>query len=154
MRKDFFFILSFFVLYILSFGLVRFRTFRFSAWVGADINAGVRARAGRMWQSQMSQWKTQIENDWGCKWHHAQKRWAAILSDFENSSELRFEAGRSELIFGPGWGQSSYSLRDAPLVVGLDGTVSIVRIVSLSPLVENLNCCIDTAIWMHYMDAN
>ena len=28
-----FFILSFFVLYILPFGLVRLRTFRFSAWV-------------------------------------------------------------------------------------------------------------------------
>ena len=40
--------LSFFVLYILSFGLVRLRTFRLSAWVGADINAGVHARAGRM----------------------------------------------------------------------------------------------------------
>ena len=43
-----FFILSFFILYILSFGLVRFRTFRLSAWVGADINAGVHVCAGRM----------------------------------------------------------------------------------------------------------
>ena len=46
--EGFFFILSLFVLYILSFGLVRLRTFRLSAWVGADINAGVHARAGRM----------------------------------------------------------------------------------------------------------
>ena len=43
-----FFISSFFVLYILSFGLVRLRTFRLSACVGADINAGVHARAGSM----------------------------------------------------------------------------------------------------------
>ena len=44
--EGFSFILSFFVLYILSFGLVKFRAFRLSAWVGADINAGV--HAGRM----------------------------------------------------------------------------------------------------------
>ncbi len=44
----FFFILSFFVLYILTVGLVRLRTFRLSAWVGADINAGVHACAGKM----------------------------------------------------------------------------------------------------------
>ena len=44
--EGFFFILSFFVLYILSFGLVRFRTFQLSAWVGADINVGVHARRG------------------------------------------------------------------------------------------------------------
>ena len=31
--EGFFFILSFFVLYILPFGLVRLRTFRLSAWV-------------------------------------------------------------------------------------------------------------------------
>ena len=52
MRKDCFYIiifhfiyliLSIFILYILSY-LVRLRTFRLSAWVGADINAGVHAR--------------------------------------------------------------------------------------------------------------
>ena len=42
-------------LFCISFGLVRLRTFRLSAWVGADINAGVHASARRMWQSQMSQ---------------------------------------------------------------------------------------------------
>ena len=41
--EGFFFILSFFVLYILSFCLVRL-----SAWVGADINAGIHALTGRM----------------------------------------------------------------------------------------------------------
>ena len=40
--------LSFFVLYILFFGLVRLRTFWLSAWVDADINAGVHACARRM----------------------------------------------------------------------------------------------------------
>ena len=42
------FILLFFVYYILSFGLVRLRTFWLSAWVGADINVGVHAHVGRM----------------------------------------------------------------------------------------------------------
>ena len=42
-----FFKLSFFVGYILSFGLVRFRTVRLGGRVGAYINAGVHARACR-----------------------------------------------------------------------------------------------------------
>ena len=46
--EELFLYYHFFVLYILSFGLVRLRTFRLSAWVSADINAGVHARAGRM----------------------------------------------------------------------------------------------------------
>ena len=68
-----------------------------------------------------------------------------ILGDFwKKNSELGFEAGRREfrsdagwieLIFGPGRGQ--LGLRDAPRVVGSDGTVSIVEIVSLSLRVEN-----------------
>ena len=59
---------------------------------------------------------------------------------FEKRNELRYEPRRSELIFGPGRGQSSWWLRDAPRVVGSDGAVSIVKIVclSLSPRVENL----------------
>ena len=54
---------------------------------------------------------------------------------FKKNSLLRFEAGRSELIFGPGRGQSSCVLRDAPAFVGSGGTFSIVEIVSLSLLV-------------------
>ena len=46
-----------------------------------------------------------------------------ILVIFEKSSSLRSDAGR---------GQSSCVLRDAPRVVGSDGTVSIVTIVYLS----------------------
>ena len=48
------------------------------------------------------------------------------------SSELSFGLRRSELIFGPRWSQSSYGLGGAPRIVGSDGTVSIVKIVSLS----------------------
>ena len=44
--------------------------------------------------------------------------------------QLRFEAGQ---------GESSLGLQDAPHVVGSDGTVSIVKIVSLSPHVKRLN---------------
>ena len=59
-----------------------------------------------------------------------------FLVILNKSRELRFGLRLSELIFGPGWGQSSYSLVGALRVVGSDGTVSIVRIVSLSPRVE------------------
>ena len=52
---------------------------------------------------------------------------------------MRFELRRDGLIFGDRRGQASWGLRDAPRVVGLDGTVNIVKIVSLSPRVENLN---------------
>ena len=56
-----------------------------------------------------------------------------------NKSELRFALRRGKLIFGAWRDQSSWGLRDAPRVVGSDETVSIVKIVSLSPRVENLN---------------
>ena len=47
LRKDFF-ILSFSVGYILTFGLVRLRTVRLSAWLGHTLSAGVHTRAGRI----------------------------------------------------------------------------------------------------------
>ena len=50
---------------------------------------------------------------------------------------MRFEPRRSELRFGPG--RVHLGLRDAPRVVGSDETVSIVKIMSTSPHVENLN---------------
>ena len=55
--EGYFFILSFFIWYILPFGLIRLRTFRLSSWVSYvhTLSAGVHAHAGRMWQSQMSQ---------------------------------------------------------------------------------------------------
>ena len=52
---------------------------------------------------------------------------------------MRFEFRRGELIFGAQRGQTSWGLRDAPRVVGSDGTTSIVKIVSVSHRVENLN---------------
>ena len=58
-----------------------------------------------------------------------------FLVILNKSSELRFEAGRSELIFGPGWGQSSYGLGGAR--ARLFGQHR--KIVSLSPCVKNLN---------------
>ena len=47
LQKEFF-ILSFFVGYILSFGLVELRTVRLSAQVEHTLSAGLHARAGRM----------------------------------------------------------------------------------------------------------
>ena len=55
-----------------------------------------------------------------------------IWGDFwKKSTYLRFDARRSELRFGPG--RVQLGLRDAPHVVGSDGTVNIVKLcVSLS----------------------
>ena len=55
---------------------------------------------------------------------------------FEKNSELRFERRRSESRSKAR--RVQLGLRDAPHVVGSDGTVSIVKIVSLSPRIENL----------------
>ena len=52
-----------------------------------------------------------------------------FLVILKKSSELRSEAGRDELKFEAGRVESSLGLRDAPRVVGPDGTVSIVKIV-------------------------
>ena len=63
-----FFISSFFILYILSFGLVRLRTFRLSAWVGVDINTGVPARAvGGCDNHRCHNKNPREEMDWGCE---------------------------------------------------------------------------------------
>ena len=72
--------------------------------------------------------------DWRCEWRHAWKRWAVILGYFEKSGYWRFETGRSELKFEPR--RDQLGLGGAPRVVGSDGTVSIVKIVSLSLLVS------------------
>ena len=69
-----------------------------------------------------------------------------FLVILNKSSELRFGLGRSELIFGPGWGRSSYELRGAHArclsqwVESWRWTNSQHRkIQSLSPRVENRN---------------
>ena len=74
--------------------------------------------------------------DWGCEWSHAQKRWAGILSDFEKavSWDLNFD--------GASW--DSNLVEASPVVCcgvwarvfGSDETVSIIKIVSLSPRVK------------------
>ena len=51
---------------------------------------------------------------------------------------MRSEAGRGELKFEAGRGESSCVLRYAPRVIGSDGTVIIAKIVSFSLRVENL----------------
>ena len=53
---------------------------------------------------------------------------------FEKKQELRSEAGRSELRSEPR--RVQLGLGGAPRVVGSDGTVSIVKIMLLSPRVE------------------
>ena len=55
-----------------------------------------------------------------------------FLGILKKSSQLRFQFRQGVLIFGARRGEASWDLRDAPWVVGLDGTVSIVKIVCLS----------------------
>ena len=148
-----FFILSFFVGYILSFGLVWLRTFRLSTRVGAHIERRCSRSHGQDVTISDVIIKPRIGNrtgdmneimpgNDGLGFLGILKK--AVGWDFEiGRSESRSELKRGELIFGAQRGearpgQASWGLQDAPLVVGLDGTVSIVRIVSLSPRVENL----------------
>ena len=85
MRKDFF-ILSIFVGYILSFGLVRLRTFRPSAQVGAHIDHMCSCSCGEDLTITDVIIKTPDRIcDWGCEWRHARKRWAGILGYFEKN---------------------------------------------------------------------
>ena len=72
-----FFILSFFVGYILSFGLVRLRTIRLSAWVRAHIEH----RCSRSLEEDVTITDVIIKSPdrkwaWRCDWRHARKRWA------------------------------------------------------------------------------
>ena len=112
-----FFILSFFVGYILSLGLVRLRTIRLSARVGAHIECRCSHSCGEdVTITDVIVNPPDRKWDWGCEWRHARKRWAEDLGWFLKKS--RFEARRSELIFGPRQGQFSYGLRDARALLG------------------------------------
>ena len=130
--EGFFFILSFFVGYILSFGLVRLRTIQLSARVGAHIEC----RCSHSYWEDVTISDVIIKTsdrkwDCGCEWCHAWKRWAVNFGWFlKKSRQLRFEAGLSELIFGPVMDHRM------PARCWSDGTVSIVEIVSLSSRVE------------------
>ena len=124
----------FFVGYILSFGLVRLRTVRLSARVGAHIEH----RCSRSCREDVTITDDIIKTpdrkwNWGCEWCHAQKRWADDFGWFfkkKLSWDLKLEELKSEPR------RVQLGLRDAPRVVGSDGTVSIVEIVSLFPHVE------------------
>ena len=77
------FILSFFVGYILSFGLVRLRTIRLSAQIGAHIEHRCSRSRGEDVTITDVIIKTPDRNcDYGWEWRHARKRWAGILGDF------------------------------------------------------------------------
>ena len=128
--EGFFLYYHFFVGYILSFGLVRFRTVQLSAWVGAHIERRedvtitdvIIKIPDRKWTGDVNDVMPGSDG-------------LRILGDFWKKAELRFEPRWSELIFGPGQGQSSH--RSTRCIAWSDGTVSIVKIVSLSPRVEN-----------------
>ena len=100
-----------------------------------------------MWQSQMTEQNPQIENGAGdVNDVMPRSDGLGFFVILNKSSELRFGLGRSDLIFGPGWGWSIYELRDARArwlskwVESWRWTNSQHRkIVSLSPCVENLN---------------
>ena len=72
----------------------------------------------------------------GCGWGHDRKQWAGDFDDFEKKQFVDIRSWTKRVDFWAGRGQSSCVLRDAPNVVGLDGTVSIVKIVPLSPCVK------------------
>ena len=81
--RIFFFILSFFIGYILSFGLVRLRTFRLNARVGAHIERRRSHSCGEDVTITDVIIKTPDSKcDWGCEWCHARKRWTGILGYF------------------------------------------------------------------------
>ena len=143
-----FFILSFFVGYILSFGLVRLRTIRFSARVGAHIECSSLSRAEDVTITNVII-KTPDRKMWmGREWRHAQKGGAGNFGDFWKKQLVEIwrwtkwvEIWRwTKRVEIRTWARPvQLGLRDAPHVVGSDGTVGIVKIVSLSPRVENLN---------------
>ena len=95
-----FFILSFFVLYILSFGLVRLRTFRLSVWEGAGINAGVHTHVGggdnHRYHNKNPREKN-VKGDVNDVMPGSDR--LGFLVILNKSCELRFGLRRSELIF-------------------------------------------------------
>ena len=133
--EGFFLILSFFVGYILSFGLVWLRNFRLCARVGAHIER----RCSRSRREDVTITDIIIKTpdrkcDWGCEWRHARKRLAGILGYLEKSNLLRFGPRRVHL-FAAGCTRVGWV---SVLRADAGQTVSIVRIVSRSPHIENL----------------
>ena len=131
------FILSFFVGYILSFGLVRLRSIRLSAQVGAHIER----RCSRSHREDVIITdviiKPRIEiglGMWMTSCPEAMSRGFWVI--FEKKKLVDIWNWTSELRSEPRWVQ--LGLRDALRVVGSDETVSILKNVSLSPRAENL----------------
>ena len=109
-----FFISSFFVGYILPFGLVRLRTIRLSARAGAHIECRFsRSRAEDVTITDVIIKTPDRKWVWDVNDLMHRSDGLRILVIFEKRSELRSDAGRSELRFGPGRGQSSGGLQDA-----------------------------------------
>ena len=77
------FILSVFVGYILSFGLVRLKTIRLSARASAHIECSSRSRVEDETITNVIIKTQDRKMGLGCYWRYAQKRWAGILGDFE-----------------------------------------------------------------------
>ena len=135
----FFFILSFFVGYILSFGLVRLRTIRLS--LSARAGTHIECRCSPACGEDVTITDVIIKTrDWkcvsGCEWRHARMRWAKDFGWFlKKSSELRFGPRRVPL-FAAGCARVGWV---SELRANAGRTVSIVKIVceclSLSLLV-------------------
>ena len=112
-----FFILSFFVGYILSFGLVRLRTIRLSAHAGAHNECSSRSHTEDVTITNVIIKTPDRKWDWGVNDVMPRSNGLGILVILKKScylrseagrSKLRFEPGRGELIFEPGRGQSSW----------------------------------------------
>ena len=137
--KIFFLYYHFFVGYILSFGLVRLRTIRLSARVEAHIER----RCSRSHGEDVTITDIIIKTpdrkwDWGSEWRHARERWAEDLRWFLKKKKQLVEiwGWTKRVDFWASARPGQLGVRDAPRVVGSDGTVSILKIVSLSPSVE------------------
>ena len=154
-----FFILSFFFGYILSFSFVRLRTI----WLSAGAGAHIECRCSRSCVEGVAITDIIIKTLDGKRDLDVDdvmpgSKGLGILVIIEKK-QLRSDAGRSELRFGPGRGQSSCGLQDAPRVCWVSElrlwtlgrpvqlgswlkndveTVTIVKVVSLYPHVEKL----------------
>ena len=101
-RMNLFFILSFFVGCILSFGLVRLRTIRLVHVQGHTLGAMFTLMRGGCDNHRCHNKNPRWEMRLGCEWRHVRKRWAGILGDFEKKQELMADAGRCDLLFDLG----------------------------------------------------
>ena len=134
-----FFILSFFVGYILSFGLVRLRTIRLSARVGAHIERRCSRSRGEDVTITDVIIKTRIENVTGdVNDVMPVSDGLRILGDFWKKELVEIWSWTKRVNFWTWARPVQLWTTGCPRLVGSDGTVSIVKIVSFSPRVENL----------------